>query len=103
MSQILVQEKKLLTLKDIAPQWYNKLLGKESSEQLNWSIPSQCIVGEAHGFSGEYSEYCSHFCGRFISVVYDENKKPKQYTEQELNNHPIVKDFVQHWNEVHVK
>ena len=116
----LIQEKKTLSFEEICPIWFKILTGKRGytpdRDVVNISDPKYCIVGEAHKFeSGKGYDYggcetCTNF-----SYGVDENdfyhnfqtgfcsQNVKILTESEVRNDPLVKDFVNHWNEVHTK
>ena len=70
-----------------------------------------CVVGEAHGFKGVDDETGKHYkgchkCNYFsfdIFVCKFGEYAKGMFTEEELNNDRDVKDFVEHFNEEHVK
>lgn len=103
--------KKILSAKEIIPRWFNKLTGKKDDERLAFFSPTRCLVGEAHGFPTYPAIYdncnaCVNFSGTLSSVVYEYPSRMTErnnYTEEELENHPELRKFVKHWNEVHVK
>jgi hypothetical protein len=65
------QQRKLLTFKDIAPEWAKRLEQQQQELELPHKISltgikwyfqllsySRCVVGEAHGFSSSYVYNC---------------------------------------------
>ena len=107
----LKQEKKLLTFEEICPLWYQALTGKGRSKILNISDPKYCITGEAHDFEkGEKYDYGCESCYEFGEVgansfwqQFRDYKMGVIYTAEQIQNNHVVKSFVRHWNEVHVK
>ena len=99
------QEKKPLTLKEIAPKWAkrleqtNRLPFPLSLTWLKWYYeldhPSKCIVGEAYGYRSTYQKECKEcnrlgweFGGSFLS-------------RSRLGLERDIDAFVEHWNEKH--
>ena len=116
----LVQQKKTLTFEEICPTWYKILTGKTNytpdTSAINIADHKYCVVGEAHGFKSRDDQYngCKK-CAKFSYSLTNDNDfyhhfqteymsdDIKILTESELANDPLVKDFVNHWNEVHIK
>ena|ERR1044071_5851037 len=114
-------KQKLLTFKEICPIWFKILTGKRGytpqNDIVNIANPKCCIVGEAHKFGGgkgyKYGgcDKCSNFSYSWINEkdFYHHFQKEffsqdvKILTESEIENDPLVKEFVDHWNEAHVK
>ena len=97
---------KQLTLEDISPIWASRLKKGNlptfmSSRWLQWRSElrktSKCVVGEAYGYSSQYSDYC-YECDRigcrFLNYFMLNWRK-----KLELNK----RDFVKHWNAEHSK
>jgi hypothetical protein len=98
-----------ISLRDICPIWSNRLdkLSKHSSLHLPtplsttwfrlWSkvtSNSECIVGEAHGFSPLYNcDECERFADNFSLYFYFHSSARFDQTTQE---------FTQHWSERHM-
>ena len=107
----LVQIKKLLTFEEICPMWFTALTGGPKSEILDWVSFKYCIVGEAHGFDRSYMTdssktclECFQFSGGlpFTGMTILNLLMRYDWSREELENHPVVKDFVRHFNECHV-
>lgn len=113
-----------LTLKQICSQWFDKLTGKESSEELDITDSAKCVVAEAYGFdekrifNPEYvygCEECAKYAADFVGLLcypldrtrsntvfnrmYDNNG---YVTEEILNNHSLVRSFLNHWSTTHL-
>lgn len=106
MSQILVQVKKALTLKDIAPYWAHFLkTGFKKHKSMMLRDRSCCIVGEAHGFTGNY-DGCPG-CHKYSMKIYENClDKTCDCIEPEVWQKPdqsIIDSFVDHWNREHNK
>lgn len=99
------EEKKLLTLKEIAPKWAKRLEHIHtlpfplSLTWLRWYYeldhPSRCIVGEAYGYCPTYQKECKEcdnigweFGGSFLS-------RSRLALERNIDT------FVEHWNKKH--
>ena len=94
----------LLTLEDISPKWALRLKNENipsflSPTWLQWRSElqksSKCVVGEAYGYSSEYTENCDE-CDRIgckFLYYFTLNWRSKLI----LN----IQQFVRHWNEVH--
>src|SRR6266487_1184815 len=97
------EEKKLLTLKEIAPNWAKRLEHTLplplSLTWLKWYYefdhPSKCIVGEAYGYRPTYLNECKEcdnigwkFGGSFLSC-------------SRLGLQRNIDTFVEHWNKKH--
>jgi hypothetical protein len=93
-----------LTLEDISPKWAMRLKTKNiptfmSLTWLQWRFElqrsSKCVVGEAYGYSSEYTENCDE-CDRigckFLYYFMFNRRRKLEQNKQE---------FVKHWNEVH--
>ncbi len=99
-----------LTFDEICPTWSNKLgtdLGKDDLHTLIRK-PEMCIVGEAWGHTSRYLGYrvaylipfigcwkCIKYGNRIGNTAKQHNALCKSYL------HPIIDDFVDHWNEKH--
>jgi hypothetical protein len=102
--------KEYLTLRDIAPQWFerlNKIVNENGNDDdIVYGLYSEindykrCIVGEAYGYDQSYAiqgtkrncQECTAISGNF------------SYTLRRLNNHKlkeIIDKFIKHWNEKH--
>jgi hypothetical protein len=93
-----------LTLEDISPKWAMRLKTKNiptfmSLTWLQWRFElqrsSKCVVGEAYGYSSEYTENCDE-CDRigckFLYYFMFNLRGKLEQNKQE---------FVKHWNEAH--
>jgi hypothetical protein len=93
-----------LTLEDISPKWTSRLKSENipifmSPTWLRWRYElqksSKCVVGEAYGYSSEYTENCDKCdrigCKFLYYFTFDWRKR------LELNK----QEFVKHWNEEH--
>ena len=93
-----------LTLEDISPKWGMRLKGENmpsfmSLTWLRWRYElqktSRCVVGEAYGYSSDYTEDCDE-CNRigckFLYYFMSNRRKRLEQNKQE---------FVKHWNEEH--
>src|SRR5919107_1970170 len=91
-----------LTLEDISPEWASRLKKENiptfmSLTWLQWRFElqraSKCVVGEAYGYSSEYTENCDE-CDRIgCKFLYYFTLNWRRKLEQ--NKH----EFVRHWNE----
>ena len=94
----------LLTLEDISPKWALRLKNENmpsllSPTWLQWRFElqrsSKCVVGEAYGYSSEYTENCDE-CDRIgckFLYYFTLNWRSKLILNKQ--------QFVRHWNEVH--
>src|SRR5918997_3587818 len=93
-----------LTLEDISPKWAMRLKSENmpsfmSLTWLRWRYElqktSRCVVGEAYGYSSDYTEDCDE-CNRigckFLYYFMLNRRKRLEQNKQE---------FVKHWNEEH--
>ncbi len=93
-----------LTLQDISPKWASRLKSENiptfmSPTWLRWRFElqrtSKCVIGEAYGYSSEYTENCDK-CDRigckFLYYFTFNWRKRLELNKQE---------FVKHWNEEH--
>jgi len=97
-----------LSFQDIAPQWFDKLTGKfdDIEGRLQITSAERCMVGEANKFSDNYI-YSDTPCGECFNLSIGLTAVSDRYssfpaTAEQLENDPIVKEFVNHWNECHV-
>jgi len=102
--------KEYLTLRDIAPQWFerlNKIINENGSDDdIVYGLYSEindykrCIVGEAYGYDQSYAiqgtkrncQECTAISGNF------------SYALRRYNNHnlkEVIYKFIKHWNEKH--
>ena len=94
----------LLTLEDISPKWALRLKNENmpsllSPTWLQWRFElqrsSKCVVGEAYGYSSEYTENCDKCdrigCRFLYYFMFNRRRKLEQNKQ----------DFLKHWNEVH--
>lgn len=102
--------KECLTLKDITPQWFerlNKIINENGNDDgIAYGLYSEindykrCIVGEAYGYDQSYAiqgtnrncQECTAISGNF------------SYALRRYNNHKlkeIIDKFIKHWNEKH--
>ena len=120
MSQKLLQIKKLLTFEEIAPLWFRKLTRGivDTDQYISMNHCRYCVVGEAHGFRdviyiNHLADYGCEECNGFSyggtehylsgTMPHDNFCDiPRGLTPEQLNNHPTVQAFVEHWNEKHV-
>ena len=93
-----------LTLEDISPKWASRLNSENiptfmSLTWLQWRFElqrsSKCVVGEAYGYSSEYTENCDKCdrigCRFLYYFMFNRRRKLEQNKQ----------DFLKHWNEVH--
>jgi hypothetical protein len=99
------------TLKDIAPQWFerlNKILNEndDNYEDIVYRIYSEindykkCVVGEAYGYDQSYviqgtkktCQECTAISGNFSYALRRHNN---------LKLEEIIDKFIKHWNEKH--
>ena len=93
-----------LTLEDISPKWASRLNNENiptfmSLTWLQWRFElqrsSKCVVGEAYGYSSEYTENCDKCdrigCRFLYYFMFNRRRKLEQNKQ----------DFLKHWNEVH--
>jgi len=121
MIQTLVQQRKSrqnrqklstkrLTIHEISPQWARllPLIPKTDIQQfykngtvLDISNPKFCVVGEAHGFKGDYmscvsgKDFCQGCFNHSVNFASVLQRKPSDRKE-------LVNSFVNHWNNNHV-
>jgi hypothetical protein len=92
------------TLEDISPKWAMRLKNENmptflSPTWLQWrhelKKPSKCVVGEAYGYSSDYTENCDECneigCKFLYYFMFNRRKKLEQNKQE----------FVKHWNETH--
>jgi hypothetical protein len=95
-----------LTLEDISPKWAMRLKTENiptfmSLTWLQWRYQLQkastCVVGEAYGYSSEYTENCDECdrigCKFLYYFMFNRRRKLEQNKQ----------DFVKHWSKVHSK
>jgi hypothetical protein len=95
-----------LTLEDISPEWAMRLKNENmptfmSLTWLQWRYQLQkastCVVGEAYGYSSEYTENCDECdrigCKFLYYFMFNRRRKLEQNKQ----------DFVKHWSKVHSK
>jgi hypothetical protein len=93
-----------LTFEDISPKWAMRLKSENmpsfmSLTWLRWRYElqktSRCVVGEAYGYSSDYTEDCDE-CNRigckFLYYFMLNRRKRLEQNKQE---------FIKHWNEEH--
>lgn len=93
-----------LTLEDISPKWASRLKSENtpifmSPTWLQWRCElqktSKCVVGEAYGYSSQYTEKCDK-CDRIgCKFLYYFTFNWRRRLE--LNK----REFVKHWNQEH--
>ncbi len=103
------KSKEYLTLRDIAPQWFeilNKILNENNVEDIIFGLYSEindykrCIVGEAYGYDSSYviqgtkknCQECVAMSGNFSYVLRLHNTAKLKET---------IQKFTRHWNEKH--
>src|SRR5215216_6386633 len=100
------QQQQTLVLEDISPIWASRLKKENlptfmSSTWRKWHSElqkaSKCVVGEAYGYSSQYTadcDECNRICHKFLYYF-----ELKLQGKLESNK----QDFVKHWNEEHSK
>src|SRR5919197_123749 len=106
------KNKEYLTLRDIAPQWFerlNKILSENDNnddDDIAHRLYSEindykrCIVGEAYGYDQSYviqrtkknCHECTAISGNFSYTL-------RRYNKRKLEE--IIDKFIKHWNEKH--
>jgi hypothetical protein len=104
------KNKEYLTLRDIAPQWFerlNKILSEnDNNDDIAHRLYSEindykrCIVGEAYGYDQSYviqrtkrnCHECTAISGNFSYTL-------RRYNKRKLQE--IIDKFIKHWNEKH--
>ena len=93
-------------LEDISPIWASRLKKENLPTFMSWTWwkwhyelhrASKCVVGEAYGYSSEYTDDCGK-CDRFgykFLCYFTLNWRGKLESNKQ--------DFVKHWNEKHNK
>lgn len=99
-------QKRILSLKDIAPIWAAKLEQKRLPVPLSFTwfkwyfeldSPSKCVVGEAYGFSSSYEDECEK-CNR-LGWSFGYSFLLRSHTRIEKDKEL----FVKHWNKIHAR
>ena len=100
------EHRKKLMLEDISPIWASRLKKENlltfmSSKWWKWRFKlqnaSKCVVGEAYGYSSQYTTDCNEcntICVKFLyyfTLGMQENLESNK------------QDFVKHWNKEHNK
>jgi hypothetical protein len=107
MSTIQEQKKKQLTFEEICPLWSKKIKYKTSlANILDISNYKYCIVGEAHGFTMNYSDQtdpnmcteCFQFSNGLCTGCFQFSNGLCGMNDLETK----IANFTQHWNEVHL-
>ena len=95
-----------LVLEDISPIWASRLKKENLPTFMSWTWwklhselhrPSKCVVGEAYGYSSQYTadcDECNRICHKFL-CYFTLNWRGKLESNKQ--------DFVKHWNEKHNK
>jgi hypothetical protein len=98
------EQQQKLTLEDISPTWASRLKKENlpTFMSLNWwklhcelQKASKCVVGEAYGYSSQYTDECGR-CNRIgykFLYYFMLNWRGKLESNKQ--------DFVKHWNEKH--
>ena len=105
------KNKEYLTLRDIAPQWFerlNKILNENDNndDDMVYRLYTEindykrCIVGEAYGYDQSYviqgtkrnCHECTAISGNFSYTL-------RRYNNRKLKE--IIDKFIKHWNEKH--
>ena len=100
------QEQQQLVLEDISPIWASRLKKENLPTFMSWTWwkwnyvlnnASKCVVGEAYGYSSQYTSNCGK-CNRIgckFLYYFTLNWQGKLESNK--------RDFVKHWNEKHNK
>jgi hypothetical protein len=100
------QQRQKLTLEDISPIWASRLKKENLPTFMspNWwkwhyelQKASKCVVGEAYGYSSQYTDDCGK-CDRIgckFLYYFTLNLRGRLESNKQ--------DFVKHWNEEHSK
>jgi len=100
------EKQQQLMLEDISPIWASRLKKENlptfmSSNWRKWHYElkkaSKCVVGEAYGYSSQYTadcNECERICVKFL-YYFTLNLREKSESNKQ--------DFVKHWNEEHTK
>ncbi len=117
MSQEVVQvkkrrsstEKKALTFEQINPKWSHIIHGHPATGEttftqnhfiLDLTNPKFCVVGEAHGFKGNYFHYTNDdFCQECFNHSL---RFPYMLEQPPAERKGEVESFVYHWNTEHM-
>jgi hypothetical protein len=103
------KNKEYLTIRDIAPQWFerlSKILKENDNEDIIHKLYSEindyrrCIVGEAYGYdesyviqgTERYCQECTNISGNFSYIL-------RRCNNDKLED--IIDKFTKHWNEKH--
>jgi hypothetical protein len=98
------EQQQKLVLEDISPIWASRLKKENlpTFMSLNWwklhyelQKASKCVVGEAYGYSSQYTDECGR-CNRIgCKFLYYFTLNLQERFESSKQ------DFVKHWNEKH--
>jgi hypothetical protein len=98
------EQQQKLVLEDISPIWASRLKKENlpTFMSLNWwkwhyelQKASKCVVGEAYGYSSQYTDECGR-CNRIgCKFLYYFTLNLQERLESNKQ------DFVKHWNEKH--
>ena len=100
------QQRQKLTLEDISPIWASRLKKENLPTFMspNWwkwhyelQKASKCVVGEAYGYSSQYTDDCDK-CDRIgckFLYYFTLNLRGRLESNKQ--------DFIKHWNEEHSK
>jgi hypothetical protein len=102
----LIQVNKTKSFEELCPNWSKAIRDGTSAEQLHIMHPSQCIVGEAHGWSNNYNDNCSdcyRLSARFPSFFsWSCSSQSIFRVNNEIEFERVKQEFMNHWNEKHV-
>jgi hypothetical protein len=99
------EHRQQLVLEDISPIWASRLKKEDlpTFMSANWrkwhselQKASKCVVGEAYGYSSQYTADCDEcyiICHKFL-YYFTLNLRGKLESNKQ--------DFVKHWNEEHI-
>ena len=100
------EHRKKLMLEDISPIWASRLKKENlptfmSSNWWKWHYElkkaSECVVGEAYGYSSQYAPDCNECKRIFVKFLYYFTLNLRGRLESNKQ------DFVKHWNGEHNK
>jgi hypothetical protein len=100
------QQQQKLMLEDISPIWASRLRKENfptfmSSTWFKWHSELQnasiCVVGEAYGYSSQYTDDCNECNTICVKFLYYFTLSMQENLESNK------RDFVKHWNEEHNK
>ncbi|AFU57920.1 hypothetical protein Ngar_c09780 [Candidatus Nitrososphaera gargensis Ga9.2] len=98
-----ISSNSMISFEQIAPRWSKRLQHFPpplfSANNISWGLQiafaDTCVVGEAHGFSGEYVQECSECRQIGFELV------SSYFTRSAERMHRNIELFTLHWNKCH--